>query len=725
MIILPIRLRGNKLFAVASMLAIGVVIFGRPHIAQTAELRQTISLDGKWSIAEGSLKKMPEQFDRTVPVPGLADMATPPFEQVGPVTKQGTPRPGDPRREVFWYQRTFTLPQELPSVVRLKIGKATFGTAVYVNGKEIGTHWPCFTPGLFDIRSAARPGENTLVVRIGASPAVLPEEYMSGFDVEKVRAIPGIFDSVELVLANAPFVENVQVAPQIDKRQARVQIELKSGAAASSQPIVVEVQEAKSGKTAGRVELTDVNMSPNEKRTIDTVVTIENCHLWSPEDPFLYNLIVRTAGDMYQTRFGMREFKFVLGERHARLNGKPYWLRGNNITLYRFFEDPERGSLPWDEAWVRKMFRLYGEKFRWNAYRFCIGFPPEFWYRIADEEGILVQDEFPAWGWITEKRDLVTEYTEWMRERWNHPSVVIWDAQNETPTDLTGKALQKVRGLDMSNRPWDNGWGEPQSPTDTWEAHPYLFMCGPFTLEKLGRTPATYCKSDSIGNPLAARVIKDPTLIEKFKTNPVILNEYEWLWVNRDGSPTTLTKGVYESLLGKDNTAEKRFYLQARYNAAVTEFWRSSRLNAGVLHFTALGYSRPDGQTSDFLRDIAKLEIEPNYLKYMPDAFAPVGVMLDFWQATAKPGESQKMHIVAINDLEPAWTGSVQFRILSGDRVLTDEKKPLTITSYGRAETSFDCRMPTEPGDYRLEAILETDGQKPTRSLRDVRIEAK
>ena len=33
----------------------------------------------------------------------------------------------------------------------------------------------------------------------------------------------------------------------------------------------------------------------------------------------------------------------------------------------------------------------------WNSLRYCIGFPPDFWYDIADEEGILLQDEFPIW----------------------------------------------------------------------------------------------------------------------------------------------------------------------------------------------------------------------------------------------------------------------------------------------------------------------------------------
>ena len=33
----------------------------------------------------------------------------------------------------------------------------------------------------------------------------------------------------------------------------------------------------------------------------------------------------------------------------------------------------------------------------WNSARYCIGFPPEIWYDIADEEGLLIQDEFPIW----------------------------------------------------------------------------------------------------------------------------------------------------------------------------------------------------------------------------------------------------------------------------------------------------------------------------------------
>ena len=66
--------------------------------------------------------------------------------------------------------------------------------------------------------------------------------------------------------------------------------------------------------------------------------------------------------------------------------------------------------------------------------------------------------------------ELAREYTEWMQERWNHPCVAIWDAQNETITAETGKAIRAVRGLDLSHRPWDNGWSPARQPGDTHEA---------------------------------------------------------------------------------------------------------------------------------------------------------------------------------------------------------------------------------------------------------------
>ena len=77
--------------------------------------------------------------------------------------------------------------------------------------------------------------------------------------------------------------------------------------------------------------------------------------LWSPENPFLYELETSTGGDSVFTRFGVREFRFETATKRAYLNGKVYFLRGSNITLHRFFDDPQCRALPWDESWVRKL----------------------------------------------------------------------------------------------------------------------------------------------------------------------------------------------------------------------------------------------------------------------------------------------------------------------------------------------------------------------------------
>jgi beta-galactosidase len=84
------------------------------------------------------------------------------------------------------------------------------------------------------------------------------------------------------------------------------------------------------------------------------IVPVPKAHLWSPEDPFLYQVNTRISGDEVTTRFGMREFHFDTVTQRAYLNGRPYFLRGSNITLHRFFEDPESGTLPWDEKWLHR-----------------------------------------------------------------------------------------------------------------------------------------------------------------------------------------------------------------------------------------------------------------------------------------------------------------------------------------------------------------------------------
>jgi beta-galactosidase/beta-glucuronidase len=109
----------------------------------------------------------------------------------------------------------------------------------------------------------------------------------------------------------------------------------------------------------------------------------------------------------------------------------------------------------------------------WNAFRLCIGPAPQRWLDVADEAGLLLQYEFPIWSdrepfrhKLWKEEEVVAQVREFMRDNWNHPSLALWDASNETHWDfLADKLIPAVRGLDLSARPWENGYNLPQGPT--------------------------------------------------------------------------------------------------------------------------------------------------------------------------------------------------------------------------------------------------------------------
>jgi hypothetical protein len=355
----------------------------------------------------------------------------------------------------------------------------------------------------------------------------------------------------------------------------------------------------------------------------------------------------------------------------------------------------------------------------WNAVRYSIGPAPEAWYRIADEEGILIQDEFPIWHDTPETAatidgdELASEFREWMEERWNHPSVVIWDACNETRSSETGRAIRQVRGIDYSNRPWDNGWGVPVDPGDSDEAHPYHFIFGPdqpFRMYKIARDPGTK----------AGLLIAQPYAEEKLlRKNALIINEYGGLWLNRDGTPTTLSGRVYDYLLGPSATAAERRRLYARDMAALTEFFRVHRQAAGVLQFCGLSYSLSDGPTSDDWTDLEKLTRDPDFYNYVRDSFAPVGLMVDSWAEEYPAGRTQEFPVLLVNDLHEDWKGDVRFRLLQEERVLQEKIEPAGIPAFGTAKVAFAVSIPQAPGMYQVEATLLNTPFGAVRSVRE------
>jgi hypothetical protein len=301
--------------------------------------------------------------------------------------------------------------------------------------------------------------------------------------------------------------------------------------------------------------------------------------------------------------------------------------------------------------------------------------------------------------------------------------VVIWDAQNESSIKVSGAALQSVRNLDRSGRPWENGWAEPQADTDCVEAHPYL-MIGFFN-------PA-WGNQKFTGMKDMVKISGVPSLnaAQSVRKVPIIINEYAWLWLTRDGQPTCLTGPVYEKLLGANSTVEQRRQIYAKTLAAKTEFWRAKRECAGVLHFCTLGYSRPGdqprpegGATSDHWLDLEALKFEPNFERYVRDAFNPVGVMLDFWDDRVAAGSPRTLQVRITNDLEQDWQGPVRLKLHHAGQLISEQTQLGTAPGFGQGTVSFELQLSNRSGDGTIVAELEDHGAT-VRSVRDFKAAA-
>jgi hypothetical protein len=706
----------------------------------TSAERVTLPLNGTWQVADSvAAEPLPKAFPAMVAVPGLVHNATPAFPEVDAFdsvelvnnkiaqkllpasARVAAPGVARQKRNYFWYRRTFTAPARR-AVATLRVNKAQFGTAVWLNGRKVGEYAGCFSAGVFDLTPALRwTGENVLLVRVGAHPGVLPPTFPAGTDFEKLKWTPGIYDEVSLALADLPVVDGVQVAPRLAASEALVETRLRNpGPAPVTFTLTQGVRTWKGGDKAGPAASVDLTLGPGEARAVRQTVRIEKARPWSPEDPFLYVLDTVTGGDSLATRFGMREFRYDTATKRAYLNGRPYFLRGSNVTLHRFLEDPESGTLPWDEAWVRRLLVDIPRRMGWNAFRFCIGPVPDRWLEIADEAGLLVQNEFFVWtgdpGWpqwpnrTYDVPEMVRQYSDWMRDNWNHPSVAVWDANNETKDVVFGeKIIPAVRHLDLSDRPWENSYNLPVGPDDPVEDHPYLhaaevFGQAPFDMTMLERWPGASTQS-----PFVARA--------------TVLNEYGWLWVRRDGEPTLLTRKVYDRLLGANATAAERLELNAYLLAGKTEYWRAHRNYAGVLHFVYLTCSYPGVFTADHFQDVRALKLNPWFEDYMGEAMKPLGVFVNFFQPKLEGGKARSFRVMMVNDLYTPGTGEIRLTLeAEGGREVARASVPYAIAPLGTLSRELTLTAPTAPGRYLLKATAVGEDGSRTVSRRKVTI---
>ena len=274
-----------------------------------------------------------------------------------------------------------------------------------------------------------------------------------------------------------------------------------------------------------------------------------------------------------------------------------------------------------------------------------------------------------------------------------------WSASNETVDLRSRDVIDRVRHLDPT-RQWENGgWQKPHSKADPIEDHPYVFSANfnPM-MEMLGVGASGIEALDSKdGKP------KPPTnmMVMTYPSydHPYIINEFGWLWINRDGSPTLLTENVYDMLLGDSATPETRREAYAYLHAGLTGFWRAKRGYQGIQHFSYLNHSKPGtGFTSDNFIDMENLVMEPRWHEYHRNVWSPTAVYIDQWEDIFPRGTQYDVPLILINDFNEAVRGKVDLVAVGaeGEVLSKSEGVNVVLDALGQQHLKVSLDIPED-----------------------------
>jgi len=259
--------------------------YPRPQLRR----KSYVNLNGWW---EFSVCK--EGFDRKIQIPFCPESA---LSGIGEHFHENC---------ALRYRRRFPCPDGEGRVL-LHIGAADQKLTCYVNGQKIGTHVGGYEAITFDITDALQEdNELVLVCRDDLRDKSLPY----GKQTLKrggmwYTPVSGIWQTVWLERVPREYIQTLR----IDNHGTAVTIRIEP-------PL------------DGTVSVANLGEYPLDGGQV--TIAPESPHLWSPEDPFLYEFTVTAGEDRVESYFALRtlEVRQVGGYRRLCLNGQPYFFHG-------------------------------------------------------------------------------------------------------------------------------------------------------------------------------------------------------------------------------------------------------------------------------------------------------------------------------------------------------------------------------------------------------------
>ncbi|PJJ75830.1 glycosyl hydrolase family 2 [Thermoflavifilum aggregans] len=341
--------------------------------------------------------------------------------------------------QALWYEKKFVIPSSWKNKhILLHFDAVDWRAEVYVNYQLVGTHEGGYDAFSFDITSYLKPDSNELMVRVwdptdaGYQPRGKQVEHPEGI---WYTAVTGIWQTVWLEPVPAAHIVSLKYFPDIDRQICDVETRL-SHATANDHIRVIVYDHGKEVTRAEAVAGENIRLR------------IPSPHLWSPDDPFLYDVTVQLwqngkPTDEVRSYMGMRNISV---ERDAM--GIPRIMLNHHFLFQLGFLDqgwwPDGLYTPPCDSAIR--YDLQQTKaFGYNLLRKHVKVEPQRWYYWCDKLGILVWQDMPS-GDLQEQRhndqgeiirtaqsalDFREELKAMIDQHFNHPSIIMWVPFNE------------------------------------------------------------------------------------------------------------------------------------------------------------------------------------------------------------------------------------------------------------------------------------------------------
>ncbi|MFV8341276.1 malectin domain-containing carbohydrate-binding protein [Flavobacterium sp. XS2P39] len=346
-------------------------------------------------------------------------------------------------------------------------GVGSYAT-VWVNGKKVGEHKGGRTTFTVDITKAVIfDAENNIMVKAGHPSFIADLPWVCGgcsgeWGFSEGSQPMGIFRPVTLVITDAiriePFGVHIWNDKTISKEKAilHTTTEIKNYGNSNGNLTVVNTLLDKDGKEIVSSR-TEIKSNPGETIEIaQTLPEIKEPNLWSPGNPYMYQLSTtiyenKKVIDQIVTPYGIRWVSWPINragkDNRFYINDEPLFVNGTCE-----YEHLIGNSHSFSNAQIHSRIEQI-KAAGFNAFREAHQ-PHNLLYQDElDKNGILFWSQFSAHIWYDTpefKENFKVLLREWIKERRNSPSVVMWGLQNEStiPKEFAAECTKIIQEMD-------------------------------------------------------------------------------------------------------------------------------------------------------------------------------------------------------------------------------------------------------------------------------------